>query len=180
MSERSDIVPTPEGEFVEATRFAPLSFLLALLGLVGLGLSVVGAFVSPHQFSFSWLFAFALFFTMLAGCFSDHRPSRRRRGMSVGPPAVENWRCFSPMALFFIPIVIFRHHLYEWMNIPVGRSPPDSKRGYLNWNFFLRAVFYFVFFIGGLSFSGASSRRTGRNPAFTPRMRRLGSWLCPV
>ena len=69
MSERADVMPTPEGEYIEKNRFAPLSFLFAIVGLVGLGLSVVGGFVSPHQFSFSWLFAFAFYFTMLAGCF---------------------------------------------------------------------------------------------------------------
>ena len=66
MSERSDVVPVPEGEFIEPNRFSGLSVILALLGLVGLALSVVGAFVSPHQFSFSWLFAFAFFFG--SGC----------------------------------------------------------------------------------------------------------------
>src|SRR3954454_14895399 len=69
MSERSDIVPAPEGEYVQASRLAPLSFLFAILAVIGLGLSVVGAFISPHQFSFSWLFAFAFYFTVLAGCF---------------------------------------------------------------------------------------------------------------
>src|SRR2546423_11169037 len=68
MSERADL-PTPEGEYVEKNRFAPLSFVLAIVGIVGLGVSVVGAFVSPKQFSFSWLFAFAFYFTVLAGCF---------------------------------------------------------------------------------------------------------------
>ena len=38
MSERSDIVPTPEGEYIEPTRFAPLSFLLALLALATLAI----------------------------------------------------------------------------------------------------------------------------------------------
>ena len=62
-------MPTPEGEYFETNRFAPLSFVLALVGLVGLGLSVVGAFVSPEQFSFSWLFAFAFYFTISPAVF---------------------------------------------------------------------------------------------------------------
>ena len=33
MSERSDVVPTPEGEYVETNRFSALSFLVAILAL---------------------------------------------------------------------------------------------------------------------------------------------------
>ncbi len=43
MSERSDVMPVPEGEYVEANRFPGLSMLLAVVGLVSLGLCVVGA-----------------------------------------------------------------------------------------------------------------------------------------
>ena len=69
MSERSQTVPTPEGEYFERNRFAGLSLLLGTIALVALVLCAVGAFVNPHQFSYSWLFAFAFFFTLCAGCF---------------------------------------------------------------------------------------------------------------
>ena len=69
MSERSQVVPTPEGEYFERDRFAGLSFLLGLIAFVALTLCVVGAIVNPHQFSYSWLFAFAFFFTLCVGCF---------------------------------------------------------------------------------------------------------------
>jgi len=187
MSERSDIVPTPEGEFVESTRFAPLSFLLALLGLVGLGMSVVGAFVSPHQFSFSWLFAFAFYFTMLAGCFFwiiVHHVVDAEWSVVVRRQLENLAMLLAVMALFFIPIIIFRHHLYEWMNIPVGHDPIlDSKRAYLNWNFFLaRSIFYFVFFIGATLLFRRFSIRQDRdgNPAFTLSNRRLGFVALPL
>jgi hypothetical protein len=187
MSERLDIVPTPEGEFVEATRFAPLSFLLALLGLVGLGLSVVGAFVSPHQFSFSWLFAFAFYFTMLAGCFFwiiVHHVVDAEWSVVVRRQLENLAMLIAVMAIFFIPIVIFRHHLYEWMNLKVGVDPVlDSKRGYLNWHFFLiRSIFYFVFFIGATLLFRRFSIRQDRdgNPAYTLSNRRLGFVALPV
>jgi hypothetical protein len=187
MSERSDIVPTPEGEYIEANRFAPLSFLLALLGVVGLGLSVVGAFVSPHQFSFSWLFAFAFYFTMLAGCFFwiiVHHVVDAEWSVVVRRQLENLAMLLAVMALFFIPIVIFRHHLYEWMNIPVGQDPIlDSKRGYLNWQFFLaRSIFYFFFFIAAtLLFRRFSIRQDqDGNPAFTLKMRRLGFVALPL
>src|SRR5436190_23720346 len=69
MSERLDVAPVPEGQYIEANRFSGLSLLLAVIGLLSLGICVVGAFVDRHQFSFSWLFAFAYFFTLIAGCF---------------------------------------------------------------------------------------------------------------
>jgi hypothetical protein len=187
MSERTDIVPTPEGEFVEASRFAPLSFLLAIVGVIGLGLSVVGAFVSPHQFSFSWLFGFAYFFTMLAGCFFwiiVHHVVDAEWSVVVRRQLENLAMLIAVMAMFFIPIVIFRHHLYAWMNIPVGHEPIlDSKRAYLNWHFFLtRSVFYFAFFIGATLLFRRFSIRQDRdgNPAFTMNMRRLAFISLPL
>src|SRR5207249_8882250 len=69
MSERSEGLPTPEGEYFESSRFAGLSFVLGVVAVIALVLCLVGAFVSPHQFSYSWLFAFGFFFTLCAGCF---------------------------------------------------------------------------------------------------------------
>jgi hypothetical protein len=187
MSERSDIVPTPEGEFVEASKFSALSFLLALLAVIGLGLSVVGAFVSPRQFSFSWLFAFAVYFTILAGCFFwiiVHHVVDAEWSVVVRRQLENLALLLTVMALFFIPIVIFRHHLYEWMNIPVGHDPIlDSKRAYLNWNFFIiRAVFYFAFFIGAAWLFRRLSIAQDRsgNPGYTLKMRRLGFIALPL
>src|SRR6266403_2023022 len=187
MSERSDIVPAPEGEYIEANRFAPLSFLLALVGIIGLGLSVVGAFVNAKQFSFSWLFAFAFYFTMLAGCFFwiiVHHVVDAEWSVVVRRQLENLAMRLSVMALFFTPIVIFRHHLYEWMNLKVGIDPVlDSKRGYLNWHFFLyRSIFYFFFFIAAtLLFRRFSIRQDqDGNPAFTLNMRRLGFVTLPL
>src|SRR6476469_1897419 len=176
MSERADVMPTPEGEYIEKSRFAPLSFLLAIVGLVGLGLSVVGAFVSPHQFSFSWLFAFAFYFTMLAGCFFwiiVHHVVDASWSVVVRRQLENLAMLLAVMAVFFIPIVLFRHHLYEWMNIPVGTDHVlDSKR----------AIFYFVFFIGATLLFRRFSIRQDRdgNPAYTLNQRRLGFVALPL
>jgi hypothetical protein len=187
MSERSDVVPTPEGEFIEANRFSALSFLLAILGIVGLGLSVVGAYVARHQFSFSWLFAFAFYFTLIAGSFFwiiVHHVTDAEWSVVVRRQ-LENLAMLMPlMLLFFIPIVIFRHHLYEWMNIPVGHEPIlDSKRAYLNWHFFVfRSSFYFFFFICAtllFRYFSIAQDRDG-NPGFTLKMRKLGFVALPL
>ena len=187
MSERADVMPMPEGEYIEKNRFAPLSFLLAIVGLVGLGLSVVAAFVSPKQFSFSWLFAFAFYFTILAGCFFwiiVHHVVDAEWSVVVRRQLENLAMLLAVMLVFFIPIVIFRHHLYDWMNIKIGHDPVlDSKRAYLNWHFFLtRSIFYFVFFIGATLLFRRFSIRQDRdgNPACTLNMRRLAFVALPL
>ncbi|MEN3371355.1 MAG: hypothetical protein V7609_3498 [Verrucomicrobiota bacterium] len=187
MSERSDVVPVPEGEFIEPNRFAGLSTILALLGLIGLGLSVVGAFASPHQFSFSWLFAFAFFFTLIAGSFFwiiVHHVTDAEWSVVVRRQ-LENLAMLMPlMAVFFIPIILFRHHVYEWMNIAPGHDPIlDSKRAYLNWNFFLiRSIFYFAFFIAATLLFRRFSIRQDRdgNPGYTLNMRKVAFISLPL
>ncbi|MEY2564802.1 MAG: hypothetical protein QOH88_2995 [Verrucomicrobiota bacterium] len=187
MSERSDVIPVPEGEYVEPNRFAALSFILAIVALVGLGLSVVGAFVSQRQLSFSWLFAFAFFFTLIAGSFFwiiVHHVTDAEWSVVVRRQ-LENVAMLMPvMVLFFIPILLFRHHLYEWMNIAPGHEPLlDSKRAYLNWNFFLfRSFFYFTFFICATLFFRRFSIRQDRdgNPGYTLSMRKVGFISLPL
>ena len=69
MSDRSHVVPAPEGEYFESSRFAGLSLSARRRSASSAwSLSVIGAFISPVQFSFSWLFAFAFFFTLCVGC----------------------------------------------------------------------------------------------------------------
>src|ERR1022692_794879 len=125
MSDRSQALPAPEGEFVETSRFGGLSILFALLALVGLGLGVVGAMVDPAQFSFSWLFAFAFYFTLCAGCFFwtiVHYATDAEWTVVVRRQLENIASLLAVMAVFFLPILFLRHHLYEWMNIPPGKE----------------------------------------------------------
>ena len=186
MSERSHVVPTPEGEYFEKNRFAGLSLLLAIVAVVGLGLSALGAFLSPHQFAYSWLFAFAYFFTILAGCFFwiiVHHAVDAEWSVVVRRQ-LENLSILLPvMAIFFIPVVLFRHHLYEWMSIPKGDHLMDSKRAYLNFNFFIiRALLFFAFFsVAAFVYRRISIKqdRDG-NPGATLTMRRLAFVFLPL
>ena len=184
MSDRSQALPAPEGEFVATSRFVGLSILFAALAVVGLGVGVVGAITEPAQFSFSFLFAFAFYFTLCAGCFfwtivhhatdADWSVVVRRQMENIGS-------LLAVMALFFITIVVLRHHLYEWMNIRPGQDHHlDTKRAYLNWNFFLiRAIFFFSFFIIATQAFRRFSVRQDKdgNPRFTLMMRK-GAFIC--
>jgi hypothetical protein len=178
MSDRSQALPAPEGEFVQTSRFGGLSILFGLLAVVGLVLGVLGAIVDPLQFSFSFLFAFAFYFTLCVGCFfwtvvhhatdAEWSVVVRRQLENIGALVVV-------MALFFITVIVLRHHLYDWMNIRPGHDHHlDVKRAYLNWDFFLvRAIFFFAFFIIATQVLRRLSVRQDKdgNPRFTLMMR---------
>src|SRR5207244_5762350 len=140
MSDRSHTLPVPEGERFESSRFVGLSVLIGLIALVALALCVVGAIVDPLQFSFSWLFAFAFFFTLCAGCFFwtiVHHATDAEWSVVVRRQLENIAALLTVLALLFVPILLLRHHLYAWMDIPRGVEPSlDTKRAYLNWTFF--------------------------------------------
>src|SRR5213596_4421192 len=152
MSERSQVVPTPEGEYFESNRFTGLSFLLGLIAVVALALCLVGALVNPHQFSYSWLFAFAFFFTLCAGCFFwtiVHHATDADWSVVVRRQLENIAALLAVLAVLFVPILLLRHHLFAWMDITRGvEESLDTKRAYLNWPFFLvRAVVFLGFFL---------------------------------
>jgi hypothetical protein len=187
MSERAHVVPTPEGEYFEKSRFAGLSVLLGILAVVGLGLSVVGWIFWPRQFSYSWLFAFVFFFTLCAGSLFwiiVHYATDAEWTVVVRRQ-LENIVSLLPiLALAFIPIIFLRHYLFEWLNVPPGYDPIlDSKRGYLNWPFFLiRTILYFAFFI----LSAWTLRRLSvkqdkdGDPRFTVQLRKVAFISLPL
>ncbi len=187
MSDRSHVLPTPEGEYFENTRFARVSLIAAVAAVVGLVVSLIGAFVWPEQFAYSWLFGFAYCFTICAGCFFwiiVHHAVDAEWSVVVRRQWENIAQCLLLLALFFIPVILFRHHLYEWMNIPAGQDHLlDAKRAYLNFPFFLaRAVIFFSYFaIFAFLFRMISvgQDRDG-NPASTLRMRRLAFVALPL
>jgi hypothetical protein len=187
MSERSQALPRPEGEYFETSRFAGLSVLLGGVAFVALVLCIIGAAVEPIQFSFSWLFAFAFFFTLGAGCFLwtiIHHAVDAEWSVVVRRQLENIGSLFVVMAVFFIPVLLLRHHLFEWMNIPPGRDPVlDLKRPYLNWHFFfLRAIIVLGFFIIASQLLRRFSIRQDKdgNPRFTIWMRKVSFISLPL
>src|ERR1700720_2670866 len=187
MSERSQTVPTPEGEYFESNRFAGLSSLLGLIAIVALVLCVVGAFLNPHQFSYSWLFAFAFFFTLCAGCFFwtiVHHATDANWSVVVRRQLENIGVLLVVLAILFVPILLLRRHLYSCMDIPPGvEHALDAKRAYLNWYFFLvRAVVFLGFFLcAALALRRLSVKQDkDGNPRFTILMRKLAFMSLPM
>jgi len=138
-------------EYFDYQGFGGKLLFTAALAVIALGLAAWGAFDSPKQFAFSWLFAFTFFFTISAGSLfwilvhhavdADWSVVVRRQLENVA------W-LFPVLAVLFIPIVLNAHTLFKWMNIAPGVDPLlDGKSAYLNQPFFwARAAFYFLFF----------------------------------
>ncbi|MBA3960430.1 MAG: hypothetical protein H0X40_00815 [Chthoniobacterales bacterium] len=187
MSDRSHVLPAPEGEFFETNRFAGLSLICGAVGLIGLVLSFIGAFVSPVQFSFSWLFAFIFFFTLCIGCLFwtiVHHVVDAEWSVVVRRQ-LENIALLMPvLAVLFLPILLWRKYLYRWMDVPLGVDAGlDAKRAYLNWGFFLgRAIFFFVALslVAWLMRSLSVRQDRDGNPRFTLMMRKLGFVGLPI
>ncbi|MBV9009796.1 MAG: hypothetical protein JO354_11620 [Verrucomicrobia bacterium] len=179
--------PVPQGEYFETNRFAGLSLGLGVGALVGLVLCLIGAFVSPLQFSFSWMFGFILFFTMCNGCLFwiiVHYATDAEWTVVVRRQLENIAVLLLALAILAIPILLLRHQLFEWTNIPPGQDHVlDSKRQYLNWPFFIfRAVLYFVL-LGGMAyllrrFSVAQDR--DGSPRFTIWMRKVSFGGLPI
>jgi hypothetical protein len=187
MSDRSHNLPTPEGEQFEGSRFPGLSMLLGALALIGIVLSIVGAIVDPHQFSYSWLFAFAFFFTLCVGNFFwtiVHHATDAEWSVVVRRQLENIGSLLAVMAVFFIPILLLRHHLYAWMDIPPGAEHAlDTKRAYLNFGFFLvRAILFFGLFILATQLLRRLSIRqdSDGNPRHTIWMRKVAFAGLPV
>ena len=187
MSERLQNPPTPEGEYFESGRFAGLSVLLGVIAFVALALCGAGAAIDPEQLSYSWLFAFGFFFTLCVGCFFwtiVHYATDAEWTVVVRRQLENIAALIAILAIFFIPIYLLRHHLYQWMNIPSGTEPNlDSKRAYLNLNFFiLRALFFLGFFIIASQLLRRLSVRQDKdgNPGFTIRLRQVSFVSLPL
>jgi hypothetical protein len=187
MSERLHGVPTPEGEYFDSGRFAGLSFVLGVVAVIALVLCAVGAIVNPHQFGYSWLFAFAFFFTLCAGCFFwtiVHHATDAEWSVVVRRQLENLAALFTVLALLFVPILLLRHHVFAWMDIPPGVDHSlDTKRAYLNWPFFLvRAVIFLGFFLlAALALRRLSAEQDkDGNPRFTITMRKVSFISLPM
>jgi hypothetical protein len=145
-------------------------FLIGLLsvGIISLVVALLIGFIAPagsglrRQFIFSWLFAFLYFFTILIGCLFWillHHSTDSGWGIVVRRQ-MENLAALVPwMFLFFIPIYLLRHDLWQWIaDIGKPHLAPELKDKLAYFNlpiggttipfFWVRALLYFAYFVG--------------------------------
>ena len=155
-----------------------------VIGLGGLVLSAIGAFMNVDQFIRSWLigFYFCLGLTLgsLALLMLQH--------LSGGQWGMVSRRIFEAasrnlpiVALFFLPILLRLPVLFEWARPEaVDNVIIHAKAGYLNTGFFIvRAVIYFAFWMLLMvllnRWSAEQDRGQGTTPADSVRFRTVSA-----
>ncbi|MEO0453915.1 MAG: hypothetical protein AAFY98_07240 [Verrucomicrobiota bacterium] len=145
--------PTEERFNLTKLGLIPFGFLIAG-SVLTLGSFILWAFDVVH-FAYAWLWAYMFLFTIASGSLFwtlIHHAVDANWSTAVRR-ILENVAALFPfLAIAFIPlaITIYNGDLLKWWKVEEGADVVlDAKRWYLNHGFFwLRAVLYFVFFIG--------------------------------
>lgn len=159
-------------------RLAQLQQRSLIIGVAGLVLCVVGAFISTEQFFRSYLFGYMFWIGLALGCFGVlmlHNLVGGAWGHVIRRVLESGTRTLPLMALLFIPILFGLHSLYEWTheNVVATDKILQHKQLYLNEPFFIgRTVFYFVAWIG-LGWLITRSLRKLEQPGGEPMTRSL-------
>ena len=155
-----------------------LGFVAA--ALVSYAAIFAGAIFDPKQFAFSYLFAFTFFFTICLGALFwilVHHAVDAEWSVVVRRQ-LENLASLLPvMAALFLPLVLVRTELWDWMLPEHARDPLLlDKWPYLTtWFFWGRAAFYFAFFSVAAVWLRASSvlQDKSGSPRYTVMNRRI-------
>jgi hypothetical protein len=123
------------------------------VGVIALVLSAIGWLVTPEQFFRSYLLGFLFWFGIALGSMAIlmiHHIAGGAWGAVIRRLLESSIATIPVLALFFLPIVLGMHELYEWTHAnEVAHDPVlQAKSAYLNVPFFLvRAVSYFAVWI---------------------------------
>ena len=151
MSDHSHEITPPEPERFDLKHAAGLPNILLGAGVAGIAASLIGFFISRQQFAFSWLFAFAYFFTICCGAlfWTSLQHATDSEWSVLVRRQMENIAKLLPyFGLFFLPLILFcAPLLWKWWDLAPGDDVIlDAKAGYLNHTFFwVRAIGYFAF-----------------------------------
>ena len=177
MSAQPHSIHLPAPEKLEPSKFG-LTYIFAILSLVGLLLSVLGAIFDTAQFAYSWFYAFYFFFTIAMGAFfwvTLHHACDSAWSVLVRRVWENILALFPFFILLFIPLLLpgISQVLWKWMGLDAG-DPELAKRAlYLNGGFFfIRVIVYFGFFVcAGLYFRSRSVEQDyNGNPVLTRNM----------
>jgi hypothetical protein len=131
-------------------RLQKRAFIVGGLGLVVLAVS---ALVDPHQFFRSYLLGFLFCMGLPLGSLAIlmlHHLAGGTWGYAIRRLLEAAARTAPLVLLFFVPVLLGMHELYEWTHAEAVAGDPvlQQKSGYLNLPFFLaRAACYFAIWL---------------------------------
>jgi hypothetical protein len=131
MSETEKPNGDPDYRLPTGSRLRHAWKISALVGVIGLVLSIVGAFVDAHRFAFAWLFAFMTFLAIALGALFfvlGQHLTGAGWGVTVRRTAELLASGLPLFAFLFLPIAFSLHALYPWMEIPL-EEPPHHEGG---------------------------------------------------
>lgn len=152
-----------------------------IAGLVGLALSVLGAFLSLEQFYQSYLYAYLFWLGPALGSWAFVQLTHLtggRWGVMLRRPLEAGALTLPLLALLFVPLLFGLPLIYAWAR-PTELASSEllqAKQVYLNPTFFaIRAVVYFVIWIGAALLLSRLSRAHDRSgdPRLVGRMQVL-------
>jgi hypothetical protein len=172
----------PEAEKFDSAKLGGLPNLLLGAGAAGLAVTAIGAFViSKEQFAYTYLFAFAFFFTIILGAtfWNCVHHATDSEWSVVIRRQIENIASLFPyLFLFFLPLLACASILWKWWDLGPGVDPLlDAKRPFLtHWFFYLRIALYFgvVSLIVWALRSHSTRQDENGNASHTLSMRKLG------
>ena len=181
MSDHSHEITPPEPEKFDLKHVGGLPNLLLGAGMAGIAGSAIGFFVSRQQFAFSWLFAFAYFFTICVGAlfWTSLQHATDSEWSVLVRRQMENLAKLLPwFAILFLPLLYCAPYLWKWWNLQPGDDPLlDAKAGYLNQTFFYAraaAYFFFLWWVSSTLWKRSIAQDADGAAKHTFAMRRFG------
>jgi len=135
---------------VDITRWRRTAFFIGGAGLI---LTLSGVFVSLDQFFRSYLWAFLFWFSLALGCLPLlmlYHLVGGGWGFTIRRIIESGTRTLPIMAIFFVPILLGVHNLYEWSHADrvAADEALQQKHLFLNVPFWIvRAVLYFTIWL---------------------------------
>jgi hypothetical protein len=150
MSDHSSTTPKPE--FFDYKHVGSRFLGLIAVAIVSFAFLLGGAFFDVKQVAFSYLFGYTFFLTIcMGGLFwiLVHHAVDAEWSVVVRRQMENLASLLLVMALLFVPFVVLAPELWKWMTPKYADDPLlIEKQAYLNKPFFwIRAGFYFVFFV---------------------------------
>ena len=181
MSDHSHEITPPEPEKFDLKHVGGLSQILLCAGVGGIAVSAIGFFVARQQFAFSWLFAFAYFFTICVGAlfWTSLQHATDSEWSVLVRRQMENLAKLLPwFAVLFLPLISCAPYLWKWWNLQPGDDPLlDAKAGYLNQTFFYAraaAYFFFLWWVSSTLWKRSTAQDADGAAKHTFAMRKFG------